>query len=73
MYDGCTWELSGLRVVLISPYFQDWGGGTEYCWNRCKSNFSFTINFLIVLMCGISNILLATLIMVVLRTEMRVL
>jgi hypothetical protein len=73
VYGGCTWELSVLRVVLLLPWFQDWGGGTEYYWNRCSCNFNFPINFIIVLLFGISNILLAMLIMMVMRTEMHVL
>ena len=67
----------GFTVVL----FHGWGGGVKYCWNRC-CNFSFRNKFIIVLPCCllvdnntfskmcVLKVLLATLMMVVMKTEM---
>ena len=35
------------------PSFRDGVGRVKYCWNGCRSNFSFTKNFVIVLPCNI--------------------
>jgi hypothetical protein len=52
-YDGCAWEVSGPRVVLLPLYFQEWGSVVKYCWNRFISNFSFQNKFIILLPYGL--------------------
>ena len=41
----CALEVSGPRLVLLTPWLQGWGGGVKCCWNRCSSNFSYPNNF----------------------------
>ena len=35
------------------PSFSSGLGGVKYCWNRCSSNFTFPMKFVIVLLCGL--------------------
>jgi len=74
----------GLRVVSLSACF--WGGvwGVKYCWNRCSSilafetssKFFFRVAFQQIIThfqnCALLKVSLATLIMVVMKTEMRI-
>jgi hypothetical protein len=66
--------------------FRDGVGGVKNCWNPCRSNFGLPNNFVTFLLCGLLvnnnrflkmciflNVLVATLMMVVMKTEMRML
>jgi hypothetical protein len=79
-YDACAgevWTEGGFTMAL----FQGWGVGSEVLFEQVQPNFSFRNKFIILLPCGLlvdnntflKNVLskLITLIMVVMKTEMR--
>jgi hypothetical protein len=53
VYDGCVWEVSGPRLVLLSSSFRDGLGGVKNCWNRLSSDFGFRNKFIVVLLRGL--------------------
>jgi hypothetical protein len=50
-YDGCAWDVSGPRVVLLSPCFR-WGWGSYVLFEQVHLNFSNRNKFIMVLPCG---------------------
>ena len=76
---GGIWTEGGFTHAL----FQRWGGGNEVLLEQLQINFSFRNKFIIVLPCGILveyntfskmcilEVLIATLMIVVMKTEMR--
>jgi len=78
MYDACAgevWTEGGFTLGL----FQGWGVGSEVMVEQVQLNISFRNMFIILLPFGLladnntfSKVLLATLIMVVMKTEMRI-
>jgi len=53
VYDGCAWEVTGTKLLLLSSCFRSGVGGVKYCWNRKSSNFGFRNKFIIILPFGL--------------------
>jgi len=61
--DGMIWKICGKELFermmmdrgrfYFHPSFRAGVGVVKYCWNRCRSNFSFRNKFIIVLSCGL--------------------